>query len=269
MNTKTLIILIVIPLLGAGGFFVWQNFLNKPEPISCTQEAKLCPDGSYVGRTGPNCEFAECPNNEISSGFDNEQLEKAIIEYLLTQNHFSWKTRDDSYNFCAVENLKPEKELFPFYAWAYCGEYVVEDGELKTLSGSSGPVKVYYPNELSFLYDMSRFSYEAPGDGSHYAEDVRRIFPDDVWQHIFDFDRENVIERIESIAFTNISSWELIKQAIDNCEVESVWQTHDRTVKAELKNGEELIAVEPKIDDIIKVGEAAEPKCGSIIMGTE
>ncbi|MEX1997825.1 MAG: TspO/MBR family protein [Candidatus Andersenbacteria bacterium] len=27
----------------------------------CTQEAKLCPDGSYVGRTGPNCEFAACP----------------------------------------------------------------------------------------------------------------------------------------------------------------------------------------------------------------
>jgi len=24
-------------------------------------EAKRCPDGSYVGRTGPNCEFAECP----------------------------------------------------------------------------------------------------------------------------------------------------------------------------------------------------------------
>ena len=24
-------------------------------------EAKFCPDGSAVGRTGPNCEFAECP----------------------------------------------------------------------------------------------------------------------------------------------------------------------------------------------------------------
>ncbi len=23
----------------------------------CTQEAKQCPDGSWVGRTGPNCEF--------------------------------------------------------------------------------------------------------------------------------------------------------------------------------------------------------------------
>lgn len=28
---------------------------------ACTQEAKVCPDGSSVGRTGPNCEFAPCP----------------------------------------------------------------------------------------------------------------------------------------------------------------------------------------------------------------
>lgn len=27
----------------------------------CTQEAILCPDGSYVSRTEPNCEFASCP----------------------------------------------------------------------------------------------------------------------------------------------------------------------------------------------------------------
>lgn len=30
-------------------------------PMACTQEAKVCPDGSYVGRTGPSCEFAPCP----------------------------------------------------------------------------------------------------------------------------------------------------------------------------------------------------------------
>ena len=32
-----------------------------PEQKACTEEAKLCPDGSAVGRTGPNCEFAACP----------------------------------------------------------------------------------------------------------------------------------------------------------------------------------------------------------------
>lgn len=29
--------------------------------VACTMEAKLCPDGSAVGRQGPNCEFAKCP----------------------------------------------------------------------------------------------------------------------------------------------------------------------------------------------------------------
>jgi len=28
--------------------------------VACTEEAKLCPDGTAVGRTGPNCEFAPC-----------------------------------------------------------------------------------------------------------------------------------------------------------------------------------------------------------------
>ncbi len=30
-------------------------------PGACTAEAKICPDGSAVGRVGPNCEFAPCP----------------------------------------------------------------------------------------------------------------------------------------------------------------------------------------------------------------
>jgi len=35
----------------------------------CTLEAKICPDGSSVGRTGPNCEFAPCP--EDNAGIAN------------------------------------------------------------------------------------------------------------------------------------------------------------------------------------------------------
>lgn len=31
------------------------------EKRACTQEAKKCPNGSFVSRTGPNCEFAKCP----------------------------------------------------------------------------------------------------------------------------------------------------------------------------------------------------------------
>ncbi|MDD3487180.1 MAG: hypothetical protein PHF35_02255 [Candidatus Moranbacteria bacterium] len=28
---------------------------------ACTMEARQCPDGSYVGRSGPNCDFSPCP----------------------------------------------------------------------------------------------------------------------------------------------------------------------------------------------------------------
>lgn len=30
-------------------------------PVACTMDAKICPDGSAVGRQGPHCEFAPCP----------------------------------------------------------------------------------------------------------------------------------------------------------------------------------------------------------------
>ena len=35
--------------------------IQIPEPVACTMDAKICPDGSGVGRVGPNCEFAPCP----------------------------------------------------------------------------------------------------------------------------------------------------------------------------------------------------------------
>jgi hypothetical protein len=31
-------------------------------PVACTMDAKACPDGSFVGRAGPKCEFTPCPN---------------------------------------------------------------------------------------------------------------------------------------------------------------------------------------------------------------
>lgn len=33
-----------------------------PAPTACTMEAKICPDGTAVGRQGPRCEFAPCPS---------------------------------------------------------------------------------------------------------------------------------------------------------------------------------------------------------------
>jgi len=34
---------------------------GDPAPV-CTMEAKICPDGTGVGRSGPKCEFTPCPD---------------------------------------------------------------------------------------------------------------------------------------------------------------------------------------------------------------
>ncbi len=36
--------------------------VDKNNIKACTQEAKICDDGSAVGRSGPSCEFAKCPS---------------------------------------------------------------------------------------------------------------------------------------------------------------------------------------------------------------
>ena len=41
-------------------------FPCKCVPVACTQEAKVCPDGSTVSRIPPSCEFAACPDQTIN-----------------------------------------------------------------------------------------------------------------------------------------------------------------------------------------------------------
>ena len=35
---------------------------GSEEDVFCTMDAMECPDGSFVGRVGPNCEFEVCPS---------------------------------------------------------------------------------------------------------------------------------------------------------------------------------------------------------------
>ncbi len=74
--------IVLILLLGAGGF-VYRNVMETtggPEPVACTMEAKLCPDGSGVGRTGPQCEFAPC-------AFPNVEMPNVGIAFVLPEGY--------------------------------------------------------------------------------------------------------------------------------------------------------------------------------------
>ena len=53
--------------------------------VVCTMEAKLCPDGSYVGRSGPMCEFAACPGAP-----DGAPVVEAVKEFTITGKNFAF-----------------------------------------------------------------------------------------------------------------------------------------------------------------------------------
>lgn len=66
MNVKTLLAgMLALPLIGActhaPASAPQKNAPVQPEErVMCTQDARQCPDGSWVGRSGPSCEF-KCP----------------------------------------------------------------------------------------------------------------------------------------------------------------------------------------------------------------
>jgi len=61
----------------------------NPRPVACTAEAKICPDGSAVGRSGPNCEFASCPQDLVKK-------ESATIKVFYNNSNFNPNSIDCS-----------------------------------------------------------------------------------------------------------------------------------------------------------------------------
>jgi len=63
---KFFLIIILIFLLGLLTYFYFpkQNQLENKE-VFCSQDVKLCSDGSYVSRIPPNCDFNKCPKEDL------------------------------------------------------------------------------------------------------------------------------------------------------------------------------------------------------------
>jgi hypothetical protein len=84
MKKYLIILVLIIVVLGVVivGVFSYQKANGPIEQFlidgpynqgMCTKEAKICPDGSAVGRQGPVCEFAQCP---VLAGIDKVGLIK-------------------------------------------------------------------------------------------------------------------------------------------------------------------------------------------------
>lgn len=77
--------LIDTAIMPANSNQVTNRTVNKnADDVACTMEAKLCPDGSTVGRSGPKCEFAECPSTTNTNTVTS--IEKESIDIIDSTN---------------------------------------------------------------------------------------------------------------------------------------------------------------------------------------
>lgn len=58
--------IVLIVIIGIGGL-VYRNALERSSrPITCPVDARVCPDGTAVGRTGLSCAFPACPPPNVT-----------------------------------------------------------------------------------------------------------------------------------------------------------------------------------------------------------
>jgi len=106
------IIIIFIVLLTIGGIVYIYTYnrveapINIPEdisdiPVACTMDARQCPDGSWVGRTGPNCEFV-CPVNITPSLPTESDINSTTITELMDLSLYIQDINYVENNSCSV-----------------------------------------------------------------------------------------------------------------------------------------------------------------------
>lgn len=96
------------------------------ELAACTMESKMCPDGSYVSRTGSNCNFAECPEETKKKScaegekicFDGTTIQRTLpdcelaecknIEVVEKNGWKTWVNNEDNYSITYPSEFWPQ-----------------------------------------------------------------------------------------------------------------------------------------------------------------
>lgn len=56
-------------------------------PVACTMDARVCPDGSAVGRVPPDCEFAPCPGEPPAASSASVAARRPVSDGVITVSY--------------------------------------------------------------------------------------------------------------------------------------------------------------------------------------
>lgn len=125
--SSIVITLVILALAGIGGASYYFINQQSPEQTTCGTETRVCSDGSLVGRIGPNCEFASCPEvvDETADWktYTNEKYNYQIKypgDTYTTENIVSDPQKEITDNNVTLYDIKSVQETKE----CNCGEYL-------------------------------------------------------------------------------------------------------------------------------------------------
>jgi hypothetical protein len=119
MNQKIINVVLILVIFFLTGLLVYVLFFPRVEiPVqvnpndagknqkACSQEAKVCPDGTSVSRTGPNCDFSPCQAVQNNTSLQTANVKGAV--YANTDYGFKLNLPEE------FEKYRPMVEKEPF-----------------------------------------------------------------------------------------------------------------------------------------------------------
>ncbi|MBB6452642.1 hypothetical protein HNQ94_001088 [Salirhabdus euzebyi] len=122
------------------------------------------------------------------------ESDRHIMETYLTNDVMKPNFGGNVYS--AYEILDSNKEKGEVYLWALIEEYYVEGEKVDLGSGMSVPMVLHVKIDQGTLQILD---HTLPQDGSYYTEDVKKLFPKNTHNKIFNYSIKHITKLSENI----------------------------------------------------------------------
>lgn len=186
---------VLIILVGFAGF-LYRNVAENTHPggeVACTMEAKLCPDGTGVGRVGPMCEFAPCP-------FPNVEIHDAHLAFAVPLGYVADENAYGADSSMLAVFVKPSESGSVMHTIAV-RRYLIGEGE--TADDVILAYTRYQPADMQ-AEDFSRFSTALINGKTWRATVIERF--EALVQSAYYLARENDVV-IVSVTEHDVTEW--------------------------------------------------------------
>jgi hypothetical protein len=148
--------------------FLYRNTVERPgihaPQGACTMEARICPDGTAVGRQGPACEFAACPP-------PNVEIKDAGVSFVLPSGYTADETAYGANPSLLAAFVKPSLSGNPQHT-IVIRQYPIPEG--KTADAVILENTRYQPADMA-AEDFSRFETKAVNGKSFRRTTIERF----------------------------------------------------------------------------------------------